>query len=246
MANKQQKLQKGMLVWMKQEKQKGRLYSTKGNKAVVEVIVNFDKEKGQRTTKLIETDIKNVVKYRERKKKVKTFKKYNPNEMYYMVREFHKAFGHHVADKPTPIPSDLALKRAVWTGEELVEFLYSTVKGDKEKFLELFNQFKEGLEKVSQKILDKNEKIEDVVVAQADALTDIMYFNFGTFVHLGVKPFNLFKIVQEANMGKLWEDGKPRYREEDGKIIKPPHWEEKFAPEPKLKAEIERQIRQSK
>jgi predicted HAD superfamily Cof-like phosphohydrolase len=37
------------------------------------------------------------------------------------------------------------------------------------------------------------------------------------------------------------EDGKPRFREGDGKIVKPPHWEENFAPEPKLKAEIERQ-----
>ena len=246
MANKQVKLEKGMLVWVKTERVKGKLYSTKGSKAVVEVIVNYDKETGQRTTKLIETDIKNVVKYREPKPKHKQTKKYNPNEMYYMVRKFHKAFGHHVADEPIPIPSDLALNRAVWTGEELVEFLYATVKGDKEKFLELFNLFKEELDKASQKILDKNEKIEDVVVAQADALTDSLYFIFGSFVHLGVKPFNLFKIVQQANMGKLWDDGKPRYREEDGKIIKPPMWEEKFAPEPKLKAEIERQIRQSK
>lgn len=243
MANK---LEKGTLVFVKDQKIKGKLYSTKGSKAVVEVIVNYDKETGQLTTKLVETDIKNVVKYREPKPKHKQTKKYNPNEMYYMVREFHKAFGHHVADKPIPIPSDLALNRVVWTGEELLEFLYATVKGDKEKFLDLFNLFKEGLDKASQKILDKNEKIEDVVVAQADALTDVMYFNFGTFVHLGVKPFNLFKIVQQANMGKLWDDGKPRYREEDGKIIKPPMWEEKFAPEPKLKAEIERQMRQSK
>ncbi|WP_241739347.1 hypothetical protein [Anoxybacillus flavithermus] len=240
------KLEKGMLVFVKDQKIKGKLYSTKGSKAVVEVIVNYDKETGQRTTKLIETDIKNVVKYREPKLKHKQTKKYNPNEMYYMVREFHKAFGHHAADKPIPIPSDLALNRTVWTGEELVEFLYATVKGDKEKFLELFNLFKEGLDKASQKILDKNEKIEDVVVAQADALTDSLYFIFGSFVHLGVKPFNLFKIVQQANMGKLWDDGKPRYREKDGKIIKPPMWEEKFAPEPKIKAEIERQMRQSK
>lgn len=241
MANKQQKLEKGMLVFVKDQKVKGKLYSTKGSKAVVEVIVSFDKETGQRTTKLIETEVKNVLKYRERKQKPKTFKKYNPNEMYYMVRAFHKAFGHHVADKPTAIESDLALNRSVWTGEELVEFLYATAKGDKEKFNELFTQFKEGLDKAAQKTLDKNEAIDDVIVSQADALTDSLYFILGTFVHLGVKPFNLFKIVQRANMGKLWNDGKPRYRKEDGKIVKPPHWEENYAPEPRLKAEIERQ-----
>ena len=75
MANKQQKFEKGMLVWMKQEKQKGRLYSTKGSKAVVEVIVDYNKETGERTTKLIETDIRNLTKYREHKAKIQR-KKY--------------------------------------------------------------------------------------------------------------------------------------------------------------------------
>lgn len=43
-------------------------------------------------------------------------------------------------------------------------------------------------------------------------------------------------------MGKIWDDGKPRFRESDGKILKPPHWEANFAPEPRLKEEIQRQI----
>lgn len=163
------------------------------------------------------------------------------NETYHMVRNFHKAFNHLTADKPTPIPEDVALSRAVWTGEELIEFLYATVAGDKEKFLTIFDNFVEGLVKTVDKIIDKDDLIEDVLVSQMDALTDIEYFNQGSFVIAGVEPFNLFKIVQEANMGKLWEDGKPRFREGDGKIIKPPHWEENFAPESKLKEEIERQ-----
>jgi len=72
MANK---LEKGTLVFVKDQKIKGKLYSTKGSKAVVEVIVNYDKETGQRTTKLIETDIKNLTLYRERKKKRQQRKK---------------------------------------------------------------------------------------------------------------------------------------------------------------------------
>jgi len=231
-------------VWIKSLKTKGRIKAINrdmGKTYLVEIIVNFNKETGERTTKLEKVKAEDLTPYKKPKRK--RTKKYNPNEMYYMVRKFHKAFGHHVADKPIPIPSDLALNRAVWTGEELVEFLYATVKGNKEKFYELYNQFKKGLDNAYAKIIEKNEKIEDVVVAQADALTDTLYFTFGSFVHLGVKPFNLFKIVQDANMGKLWDDGKPRYREEDGKIIKPPYWEEKYAPEPKLKAEIERQSR---
>ena len=163
------------------------------------------------------------------------------NTTYEMVKDFHKAFGHTVTETPTPIPAEVALNRAVWTGEELVEFLYATAAGDKDKFNDLYLAFTYGLSDAYTKILKKSDPIDDVLVSQMDALTDIEYFNQGSFVVAGVEPFNLFKIVQEANMGKLWEDGKPRYREEDGKIAKPPHWEENFAPESKLKAEIERQ-----
>jgi predicted HAD superfamily Cof-like phosphohydrolase len=163
------------------------------------------------------------------------------NETYYMVQDFHKAFNHKYSEKPTPMDETTALNRAVWTGEELVEFLYATVAGDEKKFKSLVGQLYNGLDKATTKILTNKPVIDDVLVAQADALIDVEYFNQGSFNILGVEPFNLFKIVQDANMGKLWEDGKPRFREEDGKIVKPPNWEKDFAPEPKLKAEIERQ-----
>jgi len=163
------------------------------------------------------------------------------NVMYQMVRDFHNAFGHKMADKPTVINEETALNRAVWTGEELVEFLYGTVGGDIEKFEVLYDSFKQGLDKAADKIKTEKKPVDDVLVAQMDALIDVEYFNQGSFTIAGVEPFNLFKIVQEANMGKLFEDGRPRFREEDGKIIKPPNWEEDFAPEPRLIKEIERQ-----
>ncbi|MGP7815894.1 HAD family hydrolase [Niallia sp. 01092] len=168
------------------------------------------------------------------------------NKMFDMVKEFHEAFGHEVAKAPTALNEKTALNRAVWTGEELVEFLYATANGNEESFNTLFAGFLSGLNDAAKKILKEKKPVEDVLVAQMDALTDIEYFNQGSFVIAGVKPFNLFKIVQDANMGKLFEDGKPRYREEDGKIIKPPHWEEQFAPEAKLKKEIEKQKSEEK
>ncbi|MFY0760209.1 HAD family hydrolase [Metabacillus dongyingensis] len=163
------------------------------------------------------------------------------NKTYHMVKEFHEAFGQKTADKPTVIDKETALKRAVWTGEELIEFLYATAGGDKKEFLKLLIDLQLGLNEAIDKLLKENPVIDDILTAQADALTDIEYFNQGTFTLLGVEPFNLFKIVQDANMGKLWEDGKPRFREGDGKIVKPPNWEKDFAPEPRLKQEIERQ-----
>lgn len=74
MANK---LQKGMLVWMKDKKQKGKLITIKGDKAVVEVIVDYivEDDKKKRVTELVETNIDNVVRYKERKLKTKNRKK---------------------------------------------------------------------------------------------------------------------------------------------------------------------------
>ena len=72
---------------------------------------------------------------------------------------------------------------------------------------------------------------------QADAMIDLIYFALGTLVEMGVKPKEIFDIVQTANMSKLWDDGKPRYREGDAKVLKPPTWED---PYPKIKEAIDR------
>ena len=83
-----------------------------------------------------------------------------------------------------------------------------------------------------------NEFLEaEDITEQADAMIDVMYFALGTLVEMGIKPDRLFEIVQDANMAKLWPDGKPHYNEM-GKTIKPSTWED---PHPKLEAEIERQ-----
>lgn len=74
------------------------------------------------------------------------------------------------------------------------------------------------------------------IVEQADAMIDVMYFALGTLVEMGIKPDELFEIVQNANMSKLWEDGKPHYNAE-GKTIKPATWKD---PHEDLKVAIEK------
>lgn len=69
------------------------------------------------------------------------------------------------------------------------------------------------------------------IYEQADAMIDLIYFALGTLVEMGIEPDGLFNIVQNANMSKLWEDGKPRYNKKDGKVIKPDNWED---PKPKI------------
>lgn len=167
---------------------------------------------------------------------------------YYAVKKFHEVFGHPVREKPTKIPVDIAIKRAIWTGEELVEFLHASVGGDVVEFFDAMEEFQKGIDAAIQKQIkegnDRYRTSEDILVGQMDALTDISYFNNGSFVVAGVDPEPLFNIVQRANMGKLGEDGKPIVRESDGKTMKPPHWEENFAPEPRLRKEIQRQSRE--
>jgi predicted HAD superfamily Cof-like phosphohydrolase len=153
------------------------------------------------------------------------------------VEKFHEAFGHTINVTPTAIPVEVAFNRTKWTAEELVEFLYATANNDKKLFSQLTRQLAESIFVAERKILDSGRVIEDVLVDQVDALADTNYFTQGTYVIAGVDPQPLFDIVQDANMAKLWPDGKPRYYE-DGKIKKPDDW---VGPEPKLKAEIERQ-----
>lgn len=165
------------------------------------------------------------------------------NKSYNSVVAFHKAFNHPVAQIPTVIEPELAIKRAIWTGEELIEFIHASVAGDGIAFNEALGVFIKGIDAAIQKQMQVGPIApEDVLVAQIDALTDISYFNYGSFAVAGVDPQPPFDIVQEANMGKLWEDGKPRYREGDKKILKPDGWEENFAPERRLKEEIARQL----
>ena len=78
---------------------------------------------------------------------------------------------------------------------------------------------------------------------QADAMVDLMYFALGTLVEMGVDGEKLFHIVHQANMTKLWPDGKPRFRAGDGKVQKPPTWVD---PHKALKIELVKQIQKAK
>lgn len=82
-------------------------------------------------------------------------------------------------------------------------------------------------------------EVADTLVEQADALLDIIYLALGGLVEMGVRPDGPFRIVHEANMSKLWNDGKPRIRN-DGKLLKPPEW---ASPKLALQLELDRQCK---
>ena len=57
----------------------------------------------------------------------------------------------------------------------------------------------------------------------ADALTDLLYVTYGAGHAFGINLDKCFDEVQNSNMSKLDENGKPIYNE-DGKVMKGPNY----------------------
>ena len=76
-----------------------------------------------------------------------------------------------------------------------------------------------------------NEELEELKIAMknkdllevADALTDILYVTYGAGHAFGIDLDKCFEEVQNSNMSKLGEDGKPIYNE-SGKVMKGPKY----------------------
>ena len=65
----------------------------------------------------------------------------------------------------------------------------------------------------------KNNDLKEV----ADALTDILYVTYGAGHAFGINLDKCFEEVQQSNMSKLSEDGKPIYND-TGKVMKGPKY----------------------
>jgi len=76
---------------------------------------------------------------------------------------------------------------------------------------------KEELEELQQAMKDKN------LLEVADALTDILYVTYGAGHAFGIDLDKCFEEVQNSNMSKLDENGKPIYNE-FGKVMKGPNY----------------------
>ena len=76
---------------------------------------------------------------------------------------------------------------------------------------------KEELEELT-KAMDEKDLLE-----VADALTDILYVTYGAGHAFGINLDKCFEEVQNSNMSKLDENGKPIYNE-SGKVMKGPNY----------------------
>lgn len=159
-----------------------------------------------------------------------------------MTEEFHRVFDSQGAKEPTAFSMERGQNRVGFKIEELVEFLYATSEGDQEVFEKALEAMHQGIEKAKHKIQSKALLVEDPLVEQVDALTDLLYFIYGSFSLMGVDPEPMMAIVHQANMGKLFPDGQPHYDPITKKVLKPDQWERDFSPEAKIRAELNRQL----
>ena len=105
------------------------------------------------------------------------------------------------------------------------------------KFMETFGQeVKEKAEFPNDKIISLRydlikEELEELRVAlekkdikeTADALTDILYVTYGAGHAFGINLDECFNEVQNSNMSKLDDNGKPIYNDA-GKVMKGPNY----------------------
>ena len=75
----------------------------------------------------------------------------------------------------------------------------------------------EELDELKKAISDNN------IVEIADALTDILYVTYGAGHAFAINLDKCFNEVQESNMSKLDQDGKPIFNEH-GKVMKGPNY----------------------
>ena len=80
-----------------------------------------------------------------------------------------------------------------------------------------YDLIEEELEEL--KVAMKNKDLLEV----ADALTDILYVTYGAGHAFGIDLDKCFEEVQNSNMSKLGEDGKPIYND-SGKVMKGPKY----------------------
>ena len=93
--------------------------------------------------------------------------------------------------------------KAKFPSEKIIKLRYNLIE-------EELKEFKEAL---------KKNDLKEV----ADALTDILYVTYGAGHAFGINLDECFKEVQNSNMSKLDQNGKPIYNDQ-GKVMKGPNY----------------------
>lgn len=114
-----------------------------------------------------------------------------------LVREFHEVFGLAHADRPSPIPAELAVVRQRLLDEEVAEVAEASAAAQRDPSPER-------------------------LASLARELADVVYVAYGTAISHGIDLDAVIAEVHRANMSKLGDDGRPVVRE--GKVQKGPRF----------------------
>ncbi|HEO5395090.1 TPA: HAD-IIB family hydrolase [Streptococcus agalactiae] len=166
------------------------------------------------------------------------------DENFNKVKSFHLLMDGETIETPRLYDSKEAGFRSDFKVEEIVEFLYAASQGNQKVFDQSIRNLHLAIDKARDKVISKDHP-ETPLVGEVDALTDLLYLTYGSFVLMGVDPKPLFDTVHGANMGKIFPDGKAHFDPVTHKILKPDDWEEHFAPEPSIRRELDSQIQKS-
>ncbi|HEN9384422.1 TPA: HAD-IIB family hydrolase [Streptococcus agalactiae] len=166
------------------------------------------------------------------------------DENFNKVKSFHLLMDGETIETPRLYDSKEAGFRSDFKVEEIVEFLYAASQGNQKVFDQSIRNLHLAIDKARDKVISKDHP-ETPLVGEVDALTDLLYLTYGSFVLMGVDPKPLFDTVHEANMGKIFPDGKAHFDPVTHKILKPDDWEEHFAPELSIRRELDSQIQKS-
>ena len=148
--------------------------------------------------------------------------------------EFHFTYGAHVEELPTvDVPVEVKMLRLELIREEFEELAQAlTGQGDLKVGYSIPIDW-DAEKDMQPKTWMSSERLGELkdylswdnsgLVETADALADLLYVIYGACVSFGIPIEPIFAEVHASNMSKLGEDGKPIYRESDGKVLKGPN-----------------------
>ncbi|MFA9493626.1 Cof-type HAD-IIB family hydrolase [Streptococcus sp. E17BB] len=160
------------------------------------------------------------------------------------VKAFHQMVDGMTHEMPRLYQLTEAGHRADFMIEELVEFLHASSQGDEVAFDAAVADLHKALERATDKV-KKTSQTSSPLVGQVDALADLLYLTYGSFVLMGVDPKPIVDTIHAANMGKIFPDGQVHRDPITNKVLKPDDWQERCAPEPAIKKELDRQMQKA-
>lgn len=160
-------------------------------------------------------------------------------DLYQQAAAFHRVFDDRQPEKPTALSGADTVDRVGFILEELSEL--AAIGQTPQQRHAMFAEIHHRLDLAEAKLAAKAPSPYSPIVQQADALGDIAYLLFGSYVLMGVEPTAILAAIHSANMHKQFPDGTAHRDPVTHKVLKPADWAVHYQPEPAIAEAIARQ-----